>query len=70
MPTVAFSVIGHTSFPLDMLRYDACWPDSPDSVFKISTHLHHTKDEAVQIDLIGNRTPTAARWASFGWYVK
>ena len=65
MPTIAFSVIGKGFFPLDMLRYDACFPDSPDSVF----HLTLNHKEPKQIDLIGNRRPTKDRWASFGWNV-
>ena len=68
MNTHSFSVVGKGHFPLDMLRYDACWPDSPDSVARLEANQIHI--ETVQVDLIGNRAPTVARWNSFGWSVK
>ena len=59
-----FSVRGRGRFPIDMLRYDSCWP-------------FQTKDSAA-IEADGVRTVTlesaspnrtAARWRSFGWEV-
>lgn len=67
-----FTVEGRGTFPLDMLRYDACFPRTPEAVVKMkgdsnaptrSVDLlkhHKTKDHP-------NITPQ--RWGSFGWGV-
>ena len=65
---IPFQVKGTGQFPIDMLRYDLCWPatgsDSTDieNSGRPSTTLH-------RIDLRGLKVPTAIRWASFGWEV-
>lgn len=62
--TFRFTVDGDYTFPLDMLRYDGCWPAS--------------SEDAVAMERKGPRTvtlishfnpPTEARWRSFGWHV-
>ena len=67
-----FQVTGAGLFPLDMLRYDNCWPCGEEDIPKI--------DNDYTCGLQGQRTvtlcrivrnknllPTADRWATFGW---
>jgi hypothetical protein len=66
-----FTVVGRGQFPVDMLRYDACWPkrEAEDSISisaSFAIHAHGTEE----ITLIGVKAPTEARWESFGWKVK
>ena len=67
-----FTVRGRTSFPIDMLRYDSCWPKSEarDSV-AITASFQRIKGvkEERQVTLTGLREPTEGRWESFGWKV-
>lgn len=62
-----FTVEGIGEFPIDMLRYDQCWPvdaqavrnitfDSGRRTVKLATNLYYS--------------PNANRWESFGWKVK
>lgn len=66
-----FSVRGRDLFPIDMLRYDSCWPksESQDSVSIMVTHGPRASREERTVTLIGLREPTEARWKSFGWTV-
>lgn len=68
-----FRVIGKGSFPLDMLRYDSCFPYMGEDAGQIeyrpdeprssrTVNLVHYNSEA-------KWTPTGARWESFGWRV-
>lgn len=70
-----FIVAGRGDFPMDMLRYDECYPDSTNDAMRIPyptneyserVRLHDTRR---QIKLLSHKIPTAARWASFGWTV-
>jgi hypothetical protein len=64
--SIEFSVQGRGMFPFDMLRYDLCWPASESDsalLFYNDPHSHR------HINLKGLKTPTAARWHSFGWEV-
>ena len=74
-----FTVRGRGAFPLDMLRYDSCWPARGIDVEKI-TPRYETAEERdemswreVTLMTYGDRknfSPvTAARWASFNWKV-
>jgi hypothetical protein len=66
-----YSVEGKGHFPLDMLRYDGCWPTHSDDVAAIGSSF--LRDRRVpetapfQVSLTGYRPPTEARWRSFGW---
>ena len=60
---IEFTVMGRNDFPMDMLRYDLCWPSSERDSTRISIPTPRN------INLKGLKTPTAARWASFGWEV-
>lgn len=70
---------GHTlSFPLDMLRYDNCWPADTESVDAIAQSLERDidNDEHRVVVELYQYTETKAhqfhpeRWASFGWKLK
>ena len=59
-----------SQFPLDMLRYDQCYPDTEHD----SARIEYTLDASHPIRLrrtVDNkkRMPTEARWKSFGWKV-
>lgn len=64
-----FAVKGSGEFPVDMLRYDACYPASQDDSVKLSRRLER---RTVCLERrIANRgpVPTVDRWSSFGWCV-
>ena len=59
-------------FPMDMLRYDCCYPVSTDDAMNISLSFDPDfKDERPTINLYSPvmKEPTDARWRSFGWLV-
>lgn len=65
---IEFTVTGRGMFPFDMLRYDLCWPASQgDASIIIGSATHPNRGR--HINLKGLKTPTAARWHSFGWKV-
>jgi len=74
MYKTTFNVTGSGYFPLDMLRYDRCFPDGVDSVTKIGEQtLGMDEVEGITIGkyhaLKSQPQITVDRWASFGWYV-
>jgi hypothetical protein len=65
-----YSVQGSGSFPIDMLRYDRCWPASEGSDSAGIYYSHALGDnESRTVCLIGIDQPTERRWESFGWKV-
>lgn len=58
-----FEVRGSSYFPMDMLRYDKCWPAKETE----SPLLRGTDQRAVL--MASHKIPTPDRWASFGWEV-
>ena len=71
-----FTVRGYSAFPLDMLRYDACYPDRQEDVAELhatlDVHELHGRLHAKQpfvVQLKSNHPPEPARWASFSWKV-
>lgn len=72
--TYRITVSGKGNFPLDMLRYDQCWPrDSADAArivpeLPISAHeeFGFWADPRI-VTLLSNKHPTEHRWLSFGW---
>lgn len=63
MKVKSFIVKGCGEFPLDMLRYDQCWPCSQTDVIEMTARgVRH-----VRLDTIA--TPTPDRWISFNWRV-
>lgn len=76
MYVISFKVAGTFDFPVDMLRYDSCFPASQDAVSNI--HIKTFPQEAGRREVIVELrryaesktwTPTDARWRSFGWKV-
>ena len=80
----AFTVEGTYPFPVDMLRYDACWPATSEDAVQLAESLafRRRKDAGTQAGILeGKRKrqvklytnaqnrPTVGRWESFGWKV-
>lgn len=71
-----FKVVGHGEFPMDMLRYDSCFPQSEQDSGKIlgTTWANRENNDRVEVG-IARYVPykgtevTRARWESFGWTV-
>lgn len=60
------------SFPVDMLRYDTCWPSTGDQAVLLTSVIIPERSRLkgiVRITLTGTQRPTSARWKSFGWDV-
>ena len=56
-----FEVTGRGAFPVDMLRYDSCYPSGTISASDIlGTDLR-------TVSFYFHRKPTVARWDSFNW---
>jgi hypothetical protein len=66
---IQFVVEGSGDFPLDMLRYDRCWPAHADDASRINPSRVAGRARERQIGLCGLKPPTVGRWASFGWKV-
>ena len=65
-----FYVTGKGEFPLDMLRYDCCYPYSGEDAAKFRTPdtLEEYKAlRTVRLVSCSYSGPTADRWSSFGW---
>jgi hypothetical protein len=64
-------------FPIDMLRYDSCWPMRQEDVANIthSLDVRTRSDQGTTMTLVSysdtkhSAKPTEARWLSFGWRV-
>lgn len=67
-----FKVRGKGQFPLDMLRYDECYPVTPVDVEYIESRKRvDGKTVAREVSLATHKrfAPTEGRWESFGWTV-
>lgn len=67
-----FTVEGHGRFPVDMLRYDCCFPLSGDDAENIIAHSAEESEHSLRkVRLVSNTLwrPTVDRWSSFGWVV-
>ena len=70
---IRFNVTGNFEFPIDMLRYDACYPHQQVDVSAIDQVKRYHKMVTVTLehtDVDKNWKPTTDRWASFGWRVE
>lgn len=61
-----FTVIGNDDFPIDMLRYDLCYPKSQADASEI-TKTFRARTGDYRVTLISSKAPTEERWGSFGW---
>ena len=70
-----FTVEGIGSFPIDMLRYDECFPDDQESASKIANSISHSysvpQDGEIYLAAWHPKgwEPTKKRWESFLWKV-
>lgn len=64
-----FTVEGSGNFPLDMLRYDGCYPYESEDVERMTTRGERRQVKLISIGPRGDRSPTEGRWESFGWRV-
>jgi hypothetical protein len=59
--------------PLDMMRYDQCWPWMQEDVSAISSlpqrNGRGNAAKAVSFWMRSAHPPTVERWASFGWSI-
>lgn len=65
-----FTVKGNnTPFPIDMLRFEECWPDTVQDSTKISNSFgfRHGRRVRWELTLLSSRdsVPTVDRWLSF-----
>ena len=70
MYTHRFAVMGFGAFPLDMLRYDQCFPEQSSD----GLHQDFVDKQIRTVRLMAYRDsrtwePTKGRWSSFGWPV-
>jgi hypothetical protein len=56
-------------FPLDMLRYDQCWPASEWDTLAIQDAITAPELGAQAVTLVSNSEPDPERWQSFGWQI-
>jgi len=79
MPTnkmTTFTVEGTYPFPVDMLRYDACYPVTTEDAVELGTACDHRALKMssrpirrVTLGTMRQNRPTTGRWESFGWKV-
>lgn len=65
-----YTVTGRGEFPLDMLRYDSCWPTSQESTSAMTRSFHPRNHGPHTVAMRGLASPTVSRWESFGWQVE
>jgi hypothetical protein len=72
-PPTIFEVQGRGQFPLDMLRYDECYPVRSEDVNALVCRDDDRASRALRTVRLGAHKPmyriTQARWDSFGWKV-
>lgn len=65
-----YKVVGTGNFPVDMLRYDACWPAKTSDAIEIATSFdRHNNMEDRLVTIGSHKEPTPDRWKSFGWII-
>jgi len=63
---------GPMGFPIDMLRYDTCWPRTSQATQMIGLLISPgavANGQTREVELTGEAPPNYARWRSFGWLV-
>lgn len=60
-----FYVTGNGHFPVDMLRYDQCWPVEGDE--RMFQDAYGGPNRSIKMR--SHKEPTIERWSSFGWSV-
>jgi hypothetical protein len=64
-----FKVLGSGQFPFDMLRYDACYPETSNDASNLINSDEDFEPRDVKLCARAERGwfPTRDRWRSFGW---
>ena len=67
-----FKVRGQTAFPVDMLRYDRCWPETREDSKEIERFVRQEVNATGCVGLLSvsnnsNWRPASDRWRAFGW---
>ena len=75
MERFKITVCGSGVFPIDMLRYDSCWPATEQDSSKIVENYYEgDKCKLRSVDLLTDNhrhwKPTDGRWQSFTWKVE
>ncbi|MBP7934223.1 MAG: hypothetical protein KA354_06195 [Phycisphaerae bacterium] len=70
-----FEVVGHVPFPIDMLRYDSCFPATVQDSKAITESLEgpHSSMKTVALVCLTHKTdwrPAADRWRACGWTIR
>lgn len=68
-PVFAF-VYGEGAFPMDMLRYDTCWPAHGTDVMQLDAREYRGVCLGRHARERNDPGWTTERWESFGWTVK
>ena len=68
--TYTFTVKGSGPFPIDMLRYDLCYPKSEQDSYRLEKTFQPRDRSDHVVRLVSAKAPTEARWGSFGWLVE
>lgn len=71
MYSIQFTVEGCGDFPVDMLRYDCCFPATSDDAIQLTPRDLASRRSVTLKKFVryANSVPTEGRWKSFGWTV-
>lgn len=60
----------YRSFPIDMLRYDCCWPSTESDAQLIQNNNQDYQRQAITVTkrAVNSKPFSYERWESFGWY--
>ena len=69
-----FTVWGTAPFPIDMLRYDCCWPATAADSLAIERSVVNRDSQSVVVRLMSrihrrHWRPATDRWRTFGWRI-
>ncbi|HEX8551048.1 MAG TPA: hypothetical protein VF681_05775 [Abditibacteriaceae bacterium] len=67
--SVRFTVVGRGDFPLDMLRYDRCFPRTGNDAAAAQSPGETRTVELTRDAATRYWRPCEGRWQSFGWTV-
>jgi hypothetical protein len=62
-----FVVNGVGSFPIDMFRFDLCYPKSEEDSATIEKSFRQSERGEHSVRLVSSKAPTLDRWRTFGW---
>jgi hypothetical protein len=65
-----FTVAGNDQFPVDMLRYDLCYPKTETDSHEMERSFRSRERSIRRLTLVSSKHPTEERWGSFGWAIE